>query len=49
VALKIIKEDLGAEVARISLTLLPNEPASVDSPSLHHLSSGSFATPGFSL
>jgi GWxTD domain-containing protein len=33
-ALKIIKEDLGAEVARISLTLLPNEPASVDSPSL---------------
>lgn len=34
VALKIIKEDLGAEVARISLTLLPNEPASVDSPSL---------------
>jgi GWxTD domain-containing protein len=34
VALKIIKEDLGAEVARISLTLLPNEPVSVDSPSL---------------
>ena len=33
-ALKIIKEDLGAEVARISLTLLPNEPASADSPSL---------------
>jgi GWxTD domain-containing protein len=34
VALKIIKEDLGAEVARIALTLLPNEPANVDSPSL---------------
>jgi GWxTD domain-containing protein len=33
-ALKIIKEDLGAEVARISLTLLPNEPANLDTPSL---------------
>jgi len=33
-ALKIIKEDLGAEVARIALTLLPNEPANLDSPSL---------------
>lgn len=33
-ALKIIKEDLGAEVANIALTLLPNEPASLDSPSL---------------
>jgi GWxTD domain-containing protein len=33
-ALKIIKEDLGAEVAHIALTLLPNEPASLDSPSL---------------
>ena len=34
IAIKIIKEDLGAEVARISLTLLPNEPASLDAPSL---------------
>ncbi|HTF62983.1 MAG TPA: hypothetical protein VK638_09760, partial [Edaphobacter sp.] len=34
VALKIIQQDLGAEVARIALTLLPNEPASLDSPSL---------------
>jgi GWxTD domain-containing protein len=34
IALKIIKEDLGAEVARIALTLLPNEPANLDSPSL---------------
>ncbi len=33
-ALKIIKEDLGAEVAHIALTLLPNEPADLDSPSL---------------
>jgi GWxTD domain-containing protein len=33
-ALKIIKEDLGAEVANIALTLLPNEPANLDSPSL---------------
>jgi GWxTD domain-containing protein len=33
-ALKIIKEDLGAEVAKIALTLLPNEPANLDSPSL---------------
>jgi GWxTD domain-containing protein len=33
-AIKIIKEDLGAEVAKIALTLLPNEPASLDSPSL---------------
>lgn len=33
-ALKIIKEDLGAEVAHIALTLLPNEPANLDSPSL---------------
>ncbi|MFL6307978.1 MAG: GWxTD domain-containing protein, partial [Candidatus Sulfotelmatobacter sp.] len=33
-ALKIIKEDLGAEVAHIALTLLPNEPAGLDSPSL---------------
>ena len=32
VALKIIKEDLGDEVAHISLTLLPNEPANLDSP-----------------
>jgi GWxTD domain-containing protein len=34
IALKIIKEDLGAEVAHIALTLLPNEPANLDSPSL---------------
>lgn len=34
IALKIIREDLGAEVARISLTLLPNEPANLDAPSL---------------
>ncbi len=33
-AIKIIKQDLGAEVAKIALTLLPNEPASLDSPSL---------------
>jgi GWxTD domain-containing protein len=33
-AIKIIKEDLGPEVANIALTLLPNEPASLDSPSL---------------
>jgi len=33
-ALKIIKEDLGGEVANIALTLLPNEPANLDSPSL---------------
>jgi GWxTD domain-containing protein len=33
-AIKIIKEDLGAEVAKVALTLLPNEPASLDSPSL---------------
>jgi GWxTD domain-containing protein len=33
-ALKIINQDLGAEVAKIALTLLPNEPASLDSPSL---------------
>jgi GWxTD domain-containing protein len=33
-ALKIIKEDLGAEVANIALTLLPNEPANLDTPSL---------------
>lgn len=33
-AIKIIKTDLGDEVANIALTLLPNEPASVDSPSL---------------
>jgi GWxTD domain-containing protein len=33
-AIKIIKQDLGAEVAHIALTLLPNEPASLDSPSL---------------
>jgi GWxTD domain-containing protein len=32
-ALKIITQDLGAEVAHIALTLLPGEPASVDSPS----------------
>ena len=32
-AIKIIKEDLGAEVAHVALTLLPNEPASLDSPS----------------
>jgi GWxTD domain-containing protein len=31
---KIIQEDLGAEVAKITLTLLPNEPASIESPSL---------------
>jgi GWxTD domain-containing protein len=34
IALKIIKEDLGAEVAHIALTLLPNEPADPESPSL---------------
>lgn len=33
-ALKIIKSDLGDEVAQIALTLLPNEPADLDSPSL---------------
>lgn len=33
-AIKIIKEDLGSEVAHTALTLLPNEPGSVDSPSL---------------
>ena len=33
-AIKIIKQDLGAEVAKIALTLLPNEPVSLDSPSL---------------
>jgi GWxTD domain-containing protein len=33
-AIKIIKQDLGAEVAKIALTMLPNEPASLDSPSL---------------
>lgn len=33
-AIKIIKQDLGAEVAKVALTLLPNEPASLDSPSL---------------
>ena len=33
-AIKIIQQDLGAEVAKIALTLLPNEPASIDSPSL---------------
>jgi GWxTD domain-containing protein len=33
-AIKIIQQDLGAEVARIALTLLPNEPADPDTPSL---------------
>jgi GWxTD domain-containing protein len=33
-AIKIIQQDLGAEVAKIALTLLPNESASIDSPSL---------------
>jgi GWxTD domain-containing protein len=33
-AIKIIKTDLGAEVAKIALTLLPNEPGSLDNPSL---------------
>ena len=32
-ALKIIKEDLGSEVAHVALTLLPNEPGNLDSPS----------------
>jgi GWxTD domain-containing protein len=32
-ALKIIKEDLGAEVAHIALTLIPGETGSIDSPS----------------
>ena len=33
-AIKIIRQDLGAEVAKIASTPLPNEPAGPDSPSL---------------